>query len=72
MKMIIEARLMDESIQTSPVELAVIDRKMSDAPIGMSLAEGKVLLARAQEHPGTRYVVGRALTVDCNAKQSHV
>ncbi len=49
MKLIIEARLVDDSIQTKPVQLAVIDREMTDTALGLSLAEGKTLLASAQE-----------------------
>lgn len=50
MKLIIEARLVDDSIQTKPVQLAVIDQEMADVALGLSLAEGKALLASAQEY----------------------
>lgn len=50
MQMIIEARLVDEFGQTAPVLLAVIERELTTSPIGLSLTEGKALLASAQQH----------------------
>ena len=48
MQMIIEARLIDDLGETAPVRLAVIERESTTSPIGLSLAEGKELLASAQ------------------------
>ena len=48
MQMIIEARLVDDAQETARIHLAVIDREMTTSPLGLSLAEGKALLASAQ------------------------
>lgn len=50
MQMIIEARLVDDLRATQPVRLAVIDRELTTSPLGLSLAEGKALLASAQQY----------------------
>lgn len=49
MQMIIEARLVDDQGATEPVHLAVIDRELTTSPLGLPLAEGKGLLAAAQQ-----------------------
>ena len=48
MQMIIEARLVDDLGETEPVRLAVIERELTTSPVGVSLAEGKAILAAAQ------------------------
>jgi hypothetical protein len=50
MQMIIEARLIDDVGETAPVRLAVIERESTTSPLGLSLAEGKELLASAQKY----------------------
>jgi hypothetical protein len=50
MQMIIEARLVDDLGGTSPVRLAVIDRELTTSTLGMTLAEGKALLASVQQY----------------------
>ncbi len=50
MQMIIEARLVDDVQETARIQLAVIDREMTTSPLGLSLAEGKALLASAQQY----------------------
>ena len=47
MKMIIEARLVDDVQETARVHLAVVDRELTTDVLGLSLAEGKALLASA-------------------------
>jgi hypothetical protein len=49
MQMIVEAYLVDDEKRTASVRLAVIERELTTDPLGLSLAEGKGLLARAQE-----------------------
>ena len=48
MRMIIEAHLVDDEGYTERVQVYAIDRELTTDPIGMSLAEGKALLAAAQ------------------------
>ena len=50
MQMIIEVRLVDDVQETARVQLAVIDRELTTSPLGLSLAEGKALLASAQQY----------------------
>ncbi|UUZ76922.1 ISKra4 family transposase [Polaromonas sp. P1(28)-13] len=50
MRMIIEAHLVDDEGCTERVQLSAIDRESTTDPLGMSLAEGKALLAAAQHH----------------------
>jgi len=50
MQMIIEARLVDDVQETARIQLAVVDREMTTNPLGLSLAEGKALLASAQQY----------------------
>ena len=50
MKMIIEAHLVDDEGQTERVQLAAINRELTTDPLGMSLAEGKAVLAAAQQY----------------------
>src|SRR5687768_8345329 len=50
MQMIIEARLVDDIQETARIQLAVIDRDVTTSPLGLSLAEGKALLASAQQY----------------------
>ena len=47
MQMIIEARLVDDVQETARIHLAVVDREFTTSPLGLSLAEGKALLASA-------------------------
>ena len=47
MKMIIEACLVDDVQETARVHLAVVDRELTTDVLGLSLAEGKALLASA-------------------------
>jgi hypothetical protein len=48
--MVIEARLVDDVQQTAPVRLAVVDRELTTSTLGLSLAEGKALLASVQQY----------------------
>ena len=50
MRLIIEAYLFDDEGCTERIELASIERALTTDPLGMSLAEGKALLAAAQQH----------------------
>jgi hypothetical protein len=50
MKMVIEAHLVDDEGQTERIELAAITRELTTDPLGMSLAEGKSLLAATQQY----------------------
>lgn len=50
MRLIIEAQLVDDEGSTERIQLATIDRASTTDPLGMSLAEGKALLAAAQQH----------------------
>ena len=50
MRLIIEAHLVDDEGSTERIQLAIIDRTSTSDPLGMSLAEGKALLAAAQQH----------------------
>ena len=50
MQMIIEARLVDDVQETARIQLAVVDRELTTSPLGLSLAEGKALLASAQQY----------------------
>ena len=50
MRMIIDAHLVDDQGCTERVQVCAIDRELTTDPIGMSLAEGKALLAAAQQH----------------------
>ena len=72
--MIIEARLVDNSIETSPVQLAVIDRELTTSALGLSLDEGKTLLASAQQYLVRAQCEGIAEAhsncEQCNAKLS--
>ena len=49
MRMIIEAHLVDDEGCTERVQVYAIDRELTTDPLGMSLAEGKALLAAAQQ-----------------------
>lgn len=49
MQMIIEARFVDDLGETARVPMATIDRELTTDTLGMSLAEGKALLASAQQ-----------------------
>ena len=50
MRMIIEAHLVVDQGCTERVQVYTIDRELTTDPLGMSLAEGKALLAAAQQH----------------------
>jgi hypothetical protein len=50
MKLIIEARLVDDVTLSPPVRLATINRELSTEPIGLSLAEGKEIMATVQRY----------------------
>ena len=50
MQMIIEVRLVDDVQETARIHLAVVDREFTTSPLGLSLAEGKALLASAQQY----------------------
>ena len=50
MQMIIEVRLVDDVQETARIHLAVVDREFMTSPLGLSLAEGKALLASAQQY----------------------
>lgn len=50
MKMIIEARLVDDATKCPPVHLATIDRELTTDTLGLSLAEGKAILSSAQQY----------------------
>lgn len=50
MRLIIEAHLVDDEGSTARIQLATIDRASTTDPLGMSLAEGKALLAAAQQY----------------------
>ena len=50
MRLIIEAHLVDDEGSTARIQLAAIDRASTTDPLGMSLAEGKALLAAAQQY----------------------
>jgi hypothetical protein len=50
MQMIIEARLVDDQGETTPVRLAVVDRELTTSTLGLTLAEGKAVLASAQQY----------------------
>ena len=50
MQMIIEARPVDDVQETARIHLAVVDREFTISPLGLSLAEGKALLASAQQY----------------------
>ena len=50
MRLIIEAYLVDDEVSTKRIELASIKRALTTDPLGMSLAEGKAVLAAAQQH----------------------
>ena len=50
MQMIIEARMVDDLGETAPVRLALIERESTTSTLGLSLAEGKALLASAQKY----------------------
>ena len=50
MRLIIEAHLVDDEASTERTQLASIKRALTTDPLGMSLAEGKAVLAAAQQH----------------------
>ena len=50
MRLIIEAHLVDDEGCTERTQLASIERVLTTDPLGMSLAEGKALLAATQQH----------------------
>jgi hypothetical protein len=50
MRPIIEAHLVDAEGSAARIQLATIDRVSTTDPIGMSLGEGKALLAAAQQY----------------------
>ena len=50
MRLIIEAHLVDDEGCTERIELASIERALTADPLGMSLAEGKAVLAATQQH----------------------
>ena len=50
MQMIIEARMVDDLGETAPVRLALIECEATTSTLGLSLAEGKALLASAQKY----------------------
>ena len=50
MRLIIEAYLVDDEGSTERTQLASIERSLTTDPLGMSLAEGKAVLAAAQQH----------------------
>jgi hypothetical protein len=52
MRLIIEDHLVDDEGSTERIQLATIDRSSTTAPLGMSLAEGRALLAAAHAHCG--------------------
>ena len=70
--MIIEARLVDDQGCTELVQVYAIDRALTTNPLGMSLAEGKALLAAAQQHLVNGQCEGIALAhaqcEECDAK----
>ena len=50
MKMIIEARLVDDVTGCPPVHLATIDPELTTDTLGLSLAEGKAIQSSAQRY----------------------
>jgi hypothetical protein len=50
MRLTIEAHLVDDEGSTERIQLATIDRATTTDPLGMSLAEGKALLASARQY----------------------
>jgi hypothetical protein len=50
MRLIIVAHLVDEEGSSERIQLARIDRSSTTDPLGMNLAEGKALLASAQQY----------------------
>lgn len=50
MRLIIEAHVVDDEESTARIQVATIDRASTTDPLGMSLAEGKALLAAAQQY----------------------
>ena len=50
MKLVIEARLIDDVSESTPVRLATIERELTTDALGLSLAEGKAILAGAQQY----------------------
>ena len=50
MRMIVQAHLVDDDGCTERVQLYTFDRPLTTDPLAMSLAEGKALLAAAQQH----------------------
>lgn len=74
MRMIIEAHLVDEFGETERERLAVIDRELSTDPVGMSLAEGKALLAATQrylvEHQGRSIAAAHSYCDQCESRLS--
>ena len=72
MQMIIEARLVDDVQETTPVRLAVVDRELTTSTLGLTMAEGKALLASAQQYLVRAQCAGSAAAHShceiCNAK----
>jgi hypothetical protein len=50
MRLIIQAYLVDDVQSTTPVELLAVDRPMSTDTVGLTLAEGRALMASAQQY----------------------
>ena len=50
MKLIIEARLVDNISESPPIRLATIDRESTADSLGLSLAEAKAILVSAQRY----------------------
>ena len=72
MRMIIEAHLVDNEGCTERVQVCAIDRELTPDPLGMSLAEGKALLAAAQQQlvngQCEGIVLAHAQCEECDAK----
>ena len=65
MKMIIEARLVDDVTECPPVHLATIDRELTTDTLGLSLAEGKAILSSAQRYFVSEQCRGIAWSHSC-------
>lgn len=68
MRIIIEAHFVDDREQTERVQLCAFERELTTDPIGMSLAEGKALLAAAQRY----FVRGQCAGISCGHARCEV
>ena len=50
MKLVIEARLIDDVSESTPARLATIERALTTDTLGLSLAEDKAILAGAEQY----------------------